>query len=101
MKLIIDISEEDYRECKFRKDLLSLDGEPTDLTFNMRMETTIANGAPLEGEFEKIKDEIQDYSLWSANGNSAENVFLLTRDLSVSIIDKHIAELKGDNNGNG
>lgn len=47
MKLIIDISEEDYRECKFRKDLLSLGGEPTDLTFNMRMETLIANGTPL------------------------------------------------------
>ncbi len=47
MKLIIDISEEDYKECKFRKDLLSLGGEPTDLTFNMRMETLIANGTPL------------------------------------------------------
>lgn len=38
MKLIIDISEDDYKECKFRKDLLSLGGEPEDLTFNMRME---------------------------------------------------------------
>lgn len=47
MKLIIDIPEEDYRECKFRKDLLSLGEEPTDLTFNMRMETLIANGTLL------------------------------------------------------
>lgn len=47
MKLIIDISDEDYNECKFRKDLLSLGGEPTDLTFNMRIETLIANGIPL------------------------------------------------------
>lgn len=46
MKLMVDISEEDYRECKFRKDLLSLK-EPTDLTFNMRMEKLIANGTEL------------------------------------------------------
>lgn len=58
MKLVIDVSEEDYRECKFRKDLLSLGGEPTDLTFNMRMETLIANGIPLSEELEGLKAEI-------------------------------------------
>lgn len=47
-------------------------------------------------ELEKIRDEIRNFDLVSTNGNSAENVFLLTRDLSVSIIDKHIAELKGE-----
>lgn len=47
MKLIIDVSEEDYKECKFRKDLLSLGGEPTELTFNMRMKKNIGNGTPL------------------------------------------------------
>ena len=45
-------------------------------------------------ELEKIKGEIKDLDLISANGNSAENVFILTRDLSVSIIDKHINKLK-------
>ena len=76
MKLIIDIPDEDYNECKFRKDLLSLGGEPTDLTFNMRIETLIANGIPLENiksgieeekdcanaDFERYKDEwLKDY----------------------------------------
>lgn len=58
MRLIIDIPEEDYNECKFRKDLLSLGGEPTDLTFNMRIETLIANGILLE---EKKNGEVIKY----------------------------------------
>lgn len=57
-KLVIEISEEDYKECIFRKDLLSLGGEPTDLTFNMRMEKLIAKAIPLEKELENIKTEV-------------------------------------------
>lgn len=86
MKLIIDIDEEDYRECKFRKDLLSLGGEPTDLTFNMRMETLIANGVSLEEEIEKIKQEI---TMW-CNGYLQEEI---GKDIN-KIIDKNIAKLK-------
>lgn len=48
-------------------------------------------------ELEKIRNEIQDFDLVSTNGNTAENVFYLARDLSVTTIDKHISELKGEN----
>lgn len=76
MKRIIDISEEDYKECKFRKDLLSLGGEPTDLTFNMRMETTIANGTPLpqgHGNLIDAKDAIETLQIMFAGDEDIQN----------------------------
>lgn len=90
MKLIVDISEEDYKECKFRKDLLFLE-EPTELTFNMRMETLIANGIPLEKGLEKIKAEINEQRLFNKS-------LLCKSDLhhAINIINKHISELKGE-----
>lgn len=47
-------------------------------------------------ELEKIKDEIQDYKIMSVNGNSPENVFYIARDLTISVINSHISELKGE-----
>ena len=115
MKYIIEIPEEDYNECKFRKDLLSLGGEPTDLTFNMRIETLIANGIPLEDikeqydkgykdgvketfieELEKIRDEAYEkscYLEWDNRGSTYVQLCLLDR-----IINNYISELKGENN---
>ena len=94
MKLLIDVSEEDYKECVFRKDLLSLGGEPTDLTFNMRMEKLIANGIPLEEEFEKIKAEF----LFKCKENLRfDNDIVL--ECFTDLVDKRISELKGENNG--
>lgn len=80
MKLLIDVSEEDYRECKFRKDLLSLGGEPKDLTFNMRIETLIANGIPLSEELEELKKRISNKCGY---------------DVCCNVIDDRISELKG------
>ena len=92
MKLIIDIPEDDYKECKFRKDLLLLGGEPTDLTFNMRMETLIANGTPLED----IKAEIQNIDLvYEKNGRTTimKNFDDIKSEI-FDILDKHIKENK-------
>ena len=89
MKLIINIDEEDYKECIFRKDLLSLGGEPTDLTFNMRMETIIANGTPLQEEFEEIKAELQNLS----TNNFLE---MIPKGEAVQIVDNHIKELNNE-----
>lgn len=47
-------------------------------------------------DLEKIKDEMKDLYLYSTNENSAENVFLLTKDLLISVIDEHINKLKED-----
>ena len=86
MKLIIDISEEDYKECKFRNDLLSLGGKPTDLTFNMLMETLIAEGTPLQAELEYIKAEVDDLKCY---GDQAE-----FRDKVFELLDKRIKEIE-------
>lgn len=92
MKLIIDIDEDSYRECKFRKDLLSLGGEPTDLTFNMRMETTISKGIPLSEELEKIKNEL----LSKVNGsNIFGSAYVDVKDIN-KLFDSRIEELKGE-----
>ena len=88
MKLIIDIPEEDYNECKFRKDLLSLGSEPTDLTFNMRIETLISNGIPLENikaEIEEESNKALDYPNWEYSKGLKK---------ALNILDKHIKENK-------
>ena len=95
MKLIIDIPEEDYRECKFRKDLLSLGEEPTDLTFNMRMETLIANGTPLSEEIEKIKDKMMDDGAYFQEVEGHTD-FVKGISHCIDIAEKELAELKGD-----
>ena len=92
MKLIIDIDEEDYKECIFRKDLLSLGGEPTDLTFNMRMETIIANGTPLQAELEEIKAEISKLTrYWTSED---KHINLVSDNAVNRILDNHIKEIK-------
>ena len=91
MKRIIDISEEDYKECKFRNDLLSLGGKPTDLTFNMRIETLIAEGTPLQAELEEIKTEI--LNLWFTGYADKPK---LDREEVIKILDKHIKEIDNE-----
>jgi len=96
MKFVIEIDEEDYKECKFRKDLLSLGGEPDDLTFNMRIETVIGNGISLEEEFEKIKAEIEEIKLLRDNPYNNETEYSVSMEELRKLFDKHIAELNGD-----
>lgn len=91
MKLIIDIPVEDYKECKFRNDLLSLGGKPTDLTFNMRMETLIAEGTSLQAELEEIKAEIN--KLWFTGYADKPK---LDREEVINILDKHIKEIDNE-----
>lgn len=90
MKLIIDIDK------YIAQGIINGKGEkPHNIvsSFQATIADAIKNGTPLEEELEKIKDEINDFDLVSTNGNNAENVFILTRDLSVSVIEKHIKEL--------
>jgi len=84
VKLVINISEEDYNECKFREHLLSLGGDPADLTFNMRIETLIAKGTLLEEVLEDIKSEIRN----KKDGYGRYPVC----DNCIKIIDKYISE---------
>lgn len=46
---------------------------------------------------EKIKEELNDIELVSANGNNPEMVFIITKDLAIQQVNKHISELKGEN----
>lgn len=98
MNLIIDISEEDYRECKFRKDLLSLGEEPTDLTFNMRMETLIANGTELpKGHGRLIDADALRKGILSWGMNDYEpSDFIDEIDMADVIIEAESEELKGE-----
>lgn len=94
MKLIIDIPVEDYKECKFRNDLLSLGGKPTDLTFNMRMETLIAEGTSLQAELEEIKAEISKLTrYWTSED---KHINLVSDNAVNRILDKHIKEIDND-----
>ena len=47
-------------------------------------------------ELEKLRKSMDDCCLYSANGNSPETTFLITKDLMISLVDKRISELKGD-----
>ena len=103
MKLIINISDKDYKECKFRKDLLSLGGEPTELTFNMRIEKLVGNGIPLEDEFKKIREEIKkirkSYYLILSDGQSGgyyERKAIDYESDVFEVIDNRIKELNGE-----
>lgn len=75
MKLIIDIPEEIYLEKK--EDYI---GDTLD--------RAIANGTPLQAEFEKVKAEM----ITELYVNRA------TKEALINIVDNHISELKGENN---
>ncbi len=46
---------------------------------------------------EKIKEELNDIELVSANGNNPEMVFIITKNLAIQQINKYIMEIKMDN----
>jgi len=85
MKYIIDIPEEVYKRIIFYKEFHDLSDCVTTIK-------AIENGTPLEEELEKIKAEIMSIGNWREiyevpNGYVVE---------CLNIIDKHIAELKGE-----
>jgi len=84
MKLIIDIPEEEYRNIW----LMSKDG------IGMALYDWVANGTPLSEELEKIKAEIEDIRSQEENIDSSWCAGL--KYVNNKIIDKHIAELKGE-----
>lgn len=90
MRLIINISDKDYKECKFRKDLLSLGGEPTELTFNMRIEKLIANGEPLQTKLEEIKNNILQDGNYQIGEDFSE--YMTDYQNIFNILDKHMKE---------
>lgn len=51
-------------------------------------------------ELEKIKAKMSDLDIVSTNGNNAKQIFLLTKDLMISVVNSRISELKGENNAN-
>lgn len=79
MKLVIDISEEDYDYIK----------NSDDMNFNV-----IKNGIPLEEELEDVKAEIENYEIEIFDYSYSQGL-----KKAIEIIDKHISELKGENNG--
>lgn len=86
MKLVIDISQNDYEEIK----------EYGINTFSS-VAIAIQNGTPLEEELEKIKAEIR--KLTDINPDyPMDRTIHISRNEVLEIIDKHIAELKGENN---
>ena len=85
MKLIIDIADREYKQrIEFP------------LCYDSTIDKAIVNGTPLSEELEKIKTEIQH----ERSKHSGEGKYTYTAGLKVSIdiIDKRIAELKGENN---
>lgn len=84
MKLIIDIPEED------REDICNIHFVREDLKF--KVGKAIMNGTPFDSVIEDIKAEIGDYFDWGDVSSTDQKVIL-------KIIDKHIANMRGDNNG--
>lgn len=88
MKLIIDIPKDVYKRTVFYREFRDLNDCVTTLK-------ALENGTPLEEELKKIKAEIMSIGNWREiyevpNGYVVE---------CLNIIDKHITELKGENNG--
>jgi len=82
MKIVIDISEEDYIFVKKQV----ADGITNPLKI------CIANGTPLEEELEKFKEELGEYSRYTA-GN---DLVVWWEDIE-EVFNEHIEELKGEN----
>lgn len=85
MKIVIDINEKDYEYIK-------------ELGFNGYIDQTnrvveaIANGTSLEEELENIKSDIKE--ILSLNN---ERDMFLPASYICKLVNKHIAELKGEN----
>lgn len=86
MKLLIDISKNDYEEIK----------EYGINTFSS-LAIAIQNGTLLEDELEKIKAEINGFCKGYLCTPQPEAI---VDDINEYVINKRIAELKGENNGN-
>ena len=87
MKLIIDIDDKTYKDVKQFYDKMSEHeciGE---------YELAIAEGIPLEEELKKIKQEIHKLAFDDDDG---DYMTLIDDDEAMELIDKHIAELKGE-----
>ena len=92
IKLIIDISEEEYENVLKFTDCYAFG-------------YAIANGRPLQEEFEKIKAEIKQQGSIHVKYRRTEDVDHLVdsivyqcKDGFCNRIDNHIKELKGENN---
>ena len=94
MKYIIELS----KEVKEKFDNATKDeiyGSYYD--YNSVIGNAIKNGTPLSEELEKIKAEITEYRNNIHAGNDEFHIGrLLGCDEAVELIDKHIAELKGE-----
>lgn len=91
MKLIIDIDERAYKGC------MELKSNDDMGLLGLHLINATANGTPLEEELEKIKTDIDEML---KSDEVAEdkflNVIINKSYLFKSIINKHIAELKGE-----
>ena len=89
MKLIIDISEKVYSaliHTKFDANLVVDE-----------MRKAIANGKPLDGELQEIRQEIKDSAIeWYFGRLDGESEEVLVLDDVLKIIDTHISALNND-----
>lgn len=86
MKLIIDIPDREYKQrIEFP------------LCYDSTIDKAIVNSTPLSEELEKIKAKINSEDV---NCQYEEDyVYSSGLQKAIEIIDNHIAELKGENNG--
>ena len=90
MKIVIDLDEKYYNDIK---------NSPTASNYSTLYALFgIRNGTLLSEELEKIKAEIR--KLTDINPDyPMDRTIHISRNEVLEIIDKHIAELKGENNG--
>ena len=87
MKVITDIDKDDFEILKY-EERNGNDFKPIKL---------IANGTPLEEEFKKIKEEIEDTGGYEQEVHG-KTEFLKGITYCLNIINKYIEELKGEKN---
>lgn len=83
MKLVIDISEEDYKKVSII----------VDMGLGINLDESICNGTPLEDELEKIKEKINSEDV---NCRYDEWAYSSGLQKAIEVIDNRIEELKGE-----
>lgn len=86
-EVIIKLNDETYEEVMNRTEFDTL-------TLGIKLIEAVQNGTPFNEQLEKIQRELNE-NVYSVT--SIQSPFIRAKDMN-EIIDKHIAELKGNNN---
>ena len=84
MKLVIDISEEDYRKVSII----------VDMGLGINLDESICNGTPLEDELDKLKEKINSEDVDCQY--EYDYVYSSGLQKAIEVIDNRIEELKGE-----